>query len=119
MNPDRRRAVELARALTPSGLQQFDEGVASVYHYYSGGASEAVVGGEAYGHQVKSSPGSNNGHTHTAHVDEAGNGLTSIEDEHSHVVRSFLVSDYQDPSEFYSHSHSGKLEIPTDSGKEV
>lgn len=49
------------------------------------------------------------GHTHTAYYDEAGNGYTSMDMEHTHDIRSFVVSDYQTPHGQRGHGHPGQL----------
>jgi len=60
------------------------------------------------------SSGTDNGHTHMAYYDGAGNGYTSEDEGHSHTVRSFRVSDYQSPDGGLGHTHSSTLERPED-----
>lgn len=55
------------------------------------------------------SSGTNNGHTHLAYYDAAGNGETSVDDGHKHSVRSFMVDDYQTSDGGLKHSHPGAL----------
>lgn len=65
---------------------------------------------------VKTSPASNDGHTHDAFIDGHGNGYTSLDNDHRHDVKNFMVADVQDPSGLTMHSHPGKLDaskLPT------
>jgi len=61
------------------------------------------------GHGSVTSSGTNNGHTHMAYYDDVGNGTTSVDDGHSHVIRSFMVGDYQTGDGGKSHGHPGPL----------
>jgi hypothetical protein len=58
------------------------------------------------------SSSTNNGHTHMAYYDSAGNGYTSSDDQHSHVIRSFVVGDTQTADGGAGHSHPGVLPRP-------
>lgn len=59
-------------------------------------------------------PGTDNEHTHMAYYDSAGNGFTSEDDGHEHVVRSFVVGDFQSADGGAGHAHSGVLTRPED-----
>jgi len=61
---------------------------------------------------AETSPDEYDGHTHTAHYDEAGNGSTSEENGHYHEVRSFIVTDHQAPDGGYRSSHPEVLPRP-------
>lgn len=64
------------------------------------------------GLSATTSPASTDGHTHTAYYDEAGNGYTSEDKDHTHVVRSFVVGGSQTPHGTHSHEHPGVLSRP-------
>lgn len=64
-------------------------------------------------HTEITSPGGDDGHTHEANYDSAGNGSTLPDDTgHQHDVRSFIVVDYQSPDGGMSHGHPGQLSNP-------
>lgn len=56
-------------------------------------------------HSASTGPDEYDGHTHTAYYDEAGNGYTSVTNDHTHEVRSFIVTDHQSPHGGYVSKH--------------
>ncbi len=109
MDFDKKYTGDIAMAFAP---QQTRESVATLhYDHYREAYADAPIPG-TFGHSVKTTPGSNNSHTHTAKFDQSGNGHTTHDDGHDHSVRAFLVAPFIDPSGIYWHKHDGMLEKP-------
>ena len=70
-----------------------------------------VLTREGPGFGGRTSPGTDDGHTHMAYVDGHGNGYTDEVNGHRHDVVSFLVGPTQDGKGLLMHDHLGKVEV--------
>lgn len=130
MNWDKKRSEDMQRSLTPSGLrrkmaEQGRQQEATVTAGFQGIISKPFIKGKEKGTEeyprqqeaISAGRTSNDaGHSHEALVDDSGNGRTSTDgaDPHSHDIRSFRVSPYQDDSGMMSHDHPGQLNRSND-----
>lgn len=113
MDFDRKNTGDIAMAFVPQHVRsQVKEGVATYYGDYYRGAHAERAPEALGGHEVKTSPGSNDNHVHTAHFDAYGNGNTSFDNGHEHPVRAFVVSDFMDAMGIHMHSHPGLMQKP-------
>lgn len=131
MNWDKKRTYDAYNSRIPSGLRQqmredhkrqvrqaIKEATSSgqvfgmpkpMYQEIVPGNEVLTQEGPKYG--GRTSPGTNDGHTHMAYVDGHGNGYTDEVNGHRHDVVSFLTADTQDEKGMAMHSHLGKLEV--------
>lgn len=62
-----------------------------------------------YPYKALTAPADTDGHVHMAYYDEAGNGETDMIENHTHIVRSFVITPSTDLGDCPVHTHPGLL----------